>query len=142
MVEKDGVTYKAQREPGREQTEFIRSNNLWFRPIEVRVGPDGALYVVDFCNQAVIHNDTRGPVHGPANAAVRPDRDHYYRPHLEGAAQGGEEAGGGRSWTRRTSRDLAQGDEDQLRMCRKSSRPGDLITETARHQGKGLVGTR
>lgn len=78
MVEEDGVTYKAHREPGREQTEFIRSTNLWFRPIEVRVGPDGALYVVDFCNQAVIHNDTRGPTHGPANAAVRPDRDHYY----------------------------------------------------------------
>ncbi len=78
MVEPDGVTYKAKREPGREQTEFIRSRNLWFRPIEVRVGPDGALYVVDFCNQAVIHNDTRGPTHGPANAAVRPDRDHYY----------------------------------------------------------------
>ena len=78
MVEPDGVTYKAKREPGREQTEFIRSSNLWFRPIEVRVGPDGALYVVDFCNQAIIHNDTRGPTHGPANAAVRPDRDHYY----------------------------------------------------------------
>ncbi|HBJ87036.1 MAG TPA: hypothetical protein DDZ88_24895, partial [Verrucomicrobiales bacterium] len=78
MVEPDGVTYKAMREPGREQTEFIRSKNLWFRPIEVRVGPDGALYVVDFCNQAIIHNDTRGPTHGPANAAVRPDRDHYY----------------------------------------------------------------
>lgn len=78
MVEPDGVTYQAKREPGREQTEFIRSKNLWFRPIEVRVGPDGALYVVDFCNQAVIHNDTRGPTHGPANAAVRPDRDHYY----------------------------------------------------------------
>ncbi|HEY1051317.1 MAG TPA: PVC-type heme-binding CxxCH protein, partial [Prosthecobacter sp.] len=78
MVEPNGVTFKAHREPGREQTEFIRSTNLWFRPIEVRVGPDGALYVVDFCNQAVIHNDTRGPTHGPANAAVRPDRDHYY----------------------------------------------------------------
>ncbi|MFV1994358.1 MAG: PVC-type heme-binding CxxCH protein, partial [Verrucomicrobiales bacterium] len=77
-LEPDGVTYRATREAGREQTEFIRSSNLWFRPIEVRTGPDGALYIVDFCNQAVIHNDTRGPVHGPANAAVRPDRDHYY----------------------------------------------------------------
>ncbi len=73
-----GVTYTASKEVGREETEFIRSKNLWFRPIEVRTGPDGALYVVDFCNQAVIHNDTRGPMHGPANAAVRPDRDHYY----------------------------------------------------------------
>lgn len=78
FVAPDGVTYKATKESGREHTEFIRSRNLWFRPIENRVGPDGALYIVDFCNQAVIHNDTRGPTHGPANAAVRPDRDHYY----------------------------------------------------------------
>ncbi|MGV3532191.1 MAG: DUF7133 domain-containing protein, partial [Chthoniobacteraceae bacterium] len=63
---------------GREETEFIGSKDLWFRPIENRVGPDGSLYIVDFYNQAVIHNDTRGPVHNKVNAAVRPDRDHYF----------------------------------------------------------------
>lgn len=78
FVKPDGVSFAAAREAGRETTEFIGGKNLWFRPIEVRVGPDGALYVVDFCNQAVIHNDTRGPKHGPRNAAIRPDRDHYY----------------------------------------------------------------
>lgn len=78
FVEKDGVSYQTHKEPGREEIEFIRSKDLWFRPIETRVGPDGALYVVDFYNQAVIHNDTRGPQHGPASAAVRPDRDHYF----------------------------------------------------------------
>ena len=78
FVRPDGVSYTTQKEAGREQTEFIRSRDLWFRPIETRVGPDGALYVVDFYNQAAIHNDTRGPLHGPANAAVRPDRDHYF----------------------------------------------------------------
>ncbi len=78
FVKPDGVSYTVEKEKGREETEFIRSKDLWFRPIENRVGPDGALYVVDFYNQAVIHNDTRGPLHGPANAAVRPDRDHYF----------------------------------------------------------------
>ena len=78
FVTPDGVSYTTRKEAGREQTEFIRSRDLWFRPIETRVGPDGALYIVDFYNQAVIHNDTRGPLHGPANAAVRPDRDHYF----------------------------------------------------------------
>jgi hypothetical protein len=34
--------------------------------------------VGDFYNQAVIHNDTRGPDHNRVNAAVRPDRDHYF----------------------------------------------------------------
>ena len=77
-VKPNGVTYAAEKEQGREETEFMRSKDLWFRPIETRVGPDGALYVIDFYNQAVIHNDTRGPQHGNANAAVRPDRDHYF----------------------------------------------------------------
>jgi putative membrane-bound dehydrogenase-like protein len=73
-----GASYTAAKEAGREEKEFIASKDLWFRPIEVRVGPDGALYVVDFYNQAAIHNDTRGPVHNATNAAVRPDRDHYF----------------------------------------------------------------
>jgi putative heme-binding domain-containing protein len=62
----------------REETEFIGGRDMWFRPIEVRTGPDGAMYIIDFYNQAVIHNDTRGTKHGPRNAAIRPDRDHYY----------------------------------------------------------------
>jgi putative membrane-bound dehydrogenase-like protein len=60
------------------EAEFIGGRDLWFRPIETRIGPDGALYLLDFYNQAVIHNDTRGPMHNAVNAAVRPDRDHYF----------------------------------------------------------------
>lgn len=73
-----GSSYTAAKQAGREETEFVRSKDMWFRPIEVRVGPDGALYVGDFYNQAVIHNDTRNPDHNAVNAAVRPDRDHYF----------------------------------------------------------------
>ncbi|HRP04584.1 MAG TPA: hypothetical protein PLV87_06705, partial [Opitutaceae bacterium] len=76
FLKPDGVSYTSAKEKGREETEFVRSTDLWFRPIDTRIGPDGALYVIDFYNQAVIHNDTRGPTHGPTNAAVRPDRDH------------------------------------------------------------------
>ncbi len=73
-----GSSFTFHKLPGREETEFIRSKDMWFRPIEVRVGPDGAMYVADFYNQAVIHNDTRGPDHNGVGAAVRPDRDHYF----------------------------------------------------------------
>lgn len=78
LINPKGVTYQAVKEPGRLETEFIAGTDLWFRPIHTRVGPDGALYVVDFYNQAAIHNDTRGPKHGARNAAVRPDRDHHF----------------------------------------------------------------
>ncbi len=73
-----GATYLAQKETGREDTEFLAGSDLWFRPIHSRVGPDGALYVVDWYNQAAVHNDTRGPPHGAHNAATRPDRDHHF----------------------------------------------------------------
>ena len=72
------TSYEARKQAGREETEFVRSTDKWWRPIEVRTGPDGAMYVADFYNQAVIHNDTRGPDHNKVNAAVRPDRDHYF----------------------------------------------------------------
>jgi putative membrane-bound dehydrogenase-like protein len=78
VLDPAGVGYTSHKEADRDETEFIRSGDLWFRPIEVRVGPDGALYVLDFYNQAVIHNDTRGPLHNNVHAAVRPDRDHYF----------------------------------------------------------------
>ncbi len=74
----EGSSSTFHKLPGREETEFVRSGDMWWRPIEVRVGPDGAMYVADFYNQAVIHNDTRGPDHNKVNAAVRPDRDHYF----------------------------------------------------------------
>ncbi|HXJ73403.1 MAG TPA: hypothetical protein VNM37_11135, partial [Candidatus Dormibacteraeota bacterium] len=75
VVEPNGVTFKAHKT---REAEFIGGRDSWFRPIDTRIGPDGALYITDFYNQAVVHNDTRGTAHGPANAAVRPDRDHYF----------------------------------------------------------------
>ncbi|MBI3851782.1 MAG: ThuA domain-containing protein [Verrucomicrobia bacterium] len=75
VVTPEGVSYTANKT---REAEFIGSHDLWFRPIETRIGLDGALYILDFYNQAVIHNDTRGPKHNNVNAAVRPDRDHYF----------------------------------------------------------------
>jgi len=75
VVKADGATYTSEK--NREE-EFIAGSDYWFRPIETRIGPDGALYIIDFYNQAVVHNDTRGPSHVVRGYAVRPDRDHYY----------------------------------------------------------------
>src|SRR6185503_525315 len=74
----EGVSYQGHKETGREQTHFLTSTDYWFKPIHTRVGPDGALYLVDFYNQIAVHNDTRGPVHGARNAAARADRNHHF----------------------------------------------------------------
>lgn len=73
-----GVSYQGRKEEGRKETEFLTSTDYWFKPIHSRVGPDGALYLVDMYNQIAVHNDTRGPAHGARNAASRPDRDHHF----------------------------------------------------------------
>lgn len=74
----DAPSFDGHRLPGFEDKEFMMGEDMWFRPVDNRIGPDGALYVVDFYNQAVAHNDTRRPPHGPRNAALRPDRDQYF----------------------------------------------------------------
>jgi putative membrane-bound dehydrogenase-like protein len=73
-----GVTYQGRREEGRKEAHFLTSTDYWFKPVHSRVGPDGALYLVDMYNQIATHNDTRGPAHGARNAATRPDRDHHF----------------------------------------------------------------
>ncbi len=78
FLDPKGVTYQGRREEGRKETHFLTSTDYWFKPIHSRIGPDGALYLVDMYNQIAVHNDTRGPAHGAHNAAARPDRDHHF----------------------------------------------------------------
>lgn len=49
----DGPTFTARR--GQEGKEFLASTDSWFRPVFTTVGPDGALYVVDYHRQVVEH---------------------------------------------------------------------------------------
>jgi putative membrane-bound dehydrogenase-like protein len=50
-----GATFVARR--GESGTEFLRSSDPWFHPVNFATGPDGALYVVDFYRQFVEHPD-------------------------------------------------------------------------------------
>ncbi|MFC7524617.1 PVC-type heme-binding CxxCH protein [Parapedobacter sp. GCM10030251] len=48
-----GVTFTASRLF--EKKEFLASTDAWFRPVNLYVGPDGALYVVDYYRQIIEH---------------------------------------------------------------------------------------
>ncbi len=72
----DGPAYKG--ELILKDSEWLRSMDHWFCPIDVSFGPDGAMYILDFYTPVVAHNDTRGPLHSKSGASVRPDREHYF----------------------------------------------------------------
>lgn len=51
----DGLSYTTHRAADEANSEFLASTDNWFRPVEVRTGPDGALWVVDFYRFVVEH---------------------------------------------------------------------------------------
>jgi putative membrane-bound dehydrogenase-like protein len=48
-----GATFKASRD--KESVEFLASRDPWFRPVNFYVGPDGALYMMDFYRLVIEH---------------------------------------------------------------------------------------
>jgi putative membrane-bound dehydrogenase-like protein len=47
----DGVTFKSQRVE--EKTEFVRSSDIWFRPVNFVNAPDGTLYCLDLSREVL-----------------------------------------------------------------------------------------
>src|SRR5262245_24935763 len=46
-----GATFVAER--GDADCEFLASTDNWFRPVNLTIGPDGAIYVVDFYREVI-----------------------------------------------------------------------------------------
>ena len=55
IVTPAGSTFTGRRAEGEEQSEFLASEDNWFRPSMVRTGPDGALYVADMYRLVIEH---------------------------------------------------------------------------------------
>lgn len=49
-LEAHGSTYKAIAMP-----DFVKCDDPWFRPVDIKLGPDGALYVADFYTRIIGH---------------------------------------------------------------------------------------
>jgi putative membrane-bound dehydrogenase-like protein len=50
-----GVTFAGYRGDGESQREFLASTDNWFRPVQIRTGLDGCLWIVDMCRYVIEH---------------------------------------------------------------------------------------
>lgn len=55
LLEDEGVTFKAVRDPAESKMDFLASEDRWCRPVMVRTGPDGALWVADMYRYMIEH---------------------------------------------------------------------------------------
>ncbi len=54
-VNHDHVSFTGSTPKANEQPDFITSDDPWFRPVDLQLGPDNALYIADFYNKIIGH---------------------------------------------------------------------------------------
>ena len=66
-VERDRSSYRTQ-----DIGFLLQSDDAWFRPVEIREGPDGAVYVADFYEQRIDHaSHYQGRIHRTSGRVYR-----------------------------------------------------------------------
>src|SRR4029077_18839640 len=66
ILQEQGGSFRSR--PDRQGIEFLASPDLWFRPVFLTDGPDGALYLVDMYRAVIEH-----PEFMPTELKNRPD---------------------------------------------------------------------
>jgi len=54
-VNHDKITFTGSTPKANEAPDFLTSDDLWFRPVDLQLGPDNALYIADFYNKIIGH---------------------------------------------------------------------------------------
>ncbi len=106
------VTPEGSGYTSKEMPELIKTNHPAFRPIDVKMGPDGALYIADWYNPIIQHGevDFRDPrrdvTHGRIWRITAKGRKTLDRPKLVDAKTESllEELKAPEDWTRRSAR--------------------------------------
>jgi putative membrane-bound dehydrogenase-like protein len=73
----DGVTFRGERID--KDTEFVRSTDIWFRPVQMAIGPEGALYIADMYRETIEHPLSLPPQLKKQLNLATSDRGRIYR---------------------------------------------------------------
>ncbi|HKB39047.1 MAG TPA: PVC-type heme-binding CxxCH protein, partial [Gemmataceae bacterium] len=85
------------------QQDFLKSDDLWFRPVDIKLGPDGALYVADFYNRIIGHYEV--PLDHPGRDR---ERGRIWRIVYRGADGKGKPSAPRADWTKASVKELVE----------------------------------
>ena len=68
-VYRNSYSFKGSSPVGKKEGDFVLSEDPWFRPVDVKLGPDGALYIADFYNSIIGHYEV--PLNHPKRDKIR-----------------------------------------------------------------------
>ncbi len=88
-VNLDRIEWKGSTPVAIEQPDFLVSKDPWFRPADIQLGPDGALYITDFYNKIIGHYEV--PLNHPQRDK---DRGRVWRVVWKGKGEPGASAPG------------------------------------------------
>jgi putative heme-binding domain-containing protein len=54
-INRDSFTEHGSTRVAKEEADFLVSDDPWFRPVDLQLGPDGGIYVADFYNRIIGH---------------------------------------------------------------------------------------
>lgn len=54
-ISRSTMTFKGSTPQASREEDFLVSKDPWFRPVDIKIGPDGAMYIADFYNRIIGH---------------------------------------------------------------------------------------
>ncbi|TLV00724.1 PVC-type heme-binding CxxCH protein [Dyadobacter luticola] len=54
-IDRNTISYKGSTPVSKKEEPLLVSKDPWFRPVDVKLGPDGSIYIADFYNKIIGH---------------------------------------------------------------------------------------
>jgi putative heme-binding domain-containing protein len=67
-IDRNTISFKGSTPVSKKEEPFLVSTDPWFRPVDVKLGPDGSLYIADFYNRIIGHYEV--PLNHPGRDKV------------------------------------------------------------------------